>query len=394
LLIIAVLKGVPSRTTKVVTVGGVLKRDEMDIVINPHDEKAVEAADYVRQRVGGKVVGISMGPDVKLSPLMAPLYHAEVYGVDEVFILSDRKMAGADTLATAYAVSLGVKKVVERHVKPVEELIALIRSGATVDSIKGRAMELYAQNLLPNSVCSNLPPVRESVIALLASGAISTEDAISKLSSIKEGLSRFVVLTGIKTTDGETGSVGPQVAEALSEQMGVDFPHLTYVEDFGIDATTLTIQAERRIGRLVQKLELHCPALLTIDTDYKAGGPDAAGQILVRSNNFKGKVPTPMKWNADDLGADPARLGLAGSPTIVGPGIDIGKPPVQKIVGKTLVFTRRLEKLKLARSGGEFGPYDKGDIAESLPPDVLAELTTMGAVGPFSLDMLQEEMFS
>ncbi|MDA4114665.1 MAG: hypothetical protein OK474_11525, partial [Thaumarchaeota archaeon] len=128
MLIIALLKGVPARTTKVVTVGGVLRREEMEIVLNPHDLKAVEAADFVKRRVGGKTVALSMGPDIKLSPLMKPLYKAEVFGVDEAFILSDRKMAGADTLATSYAVSLGVIKVVERHTKPVEELIALIKT--------------------------------------------------------------------------------------------------------------------------------------------------------------------------------------------------------------------------------------------------------------------------
>ncbi len=134
MLIIALLKGVPARTTKVVTVGGVLKREEMDIVLNPHDAKAIEAADFVKRKVGGKTVALSMGPDIKLSPLMTPLYHAEVFGVDEAFILSDRKMAGADTLATSYAVSLGVRKIVERHVKPVEELISLISSGAAPES--------------------------------------------------------------------------------------------------------------------------------------------------------------------------------------------------------------------------------------------------------------------
>jgi electron transfer flavoprotein beta subunit len=392
MLIIALLKGVPARTTKVVTVGGVLKREEMDIVLNPHDAKAIEAADFVKQKVGGKIVAISMGPDIKLSPLMGPLYHAEVFGVDEAFILSDRKMAGADTLATSYAVSLGVRKTVERHVKPVEELISLIKSGAPLDSIKARATELYSQNLLPNSVYSDLAPVKDSIIKLTASGAISPQEAVSRLEKVRDQFSRFVIVSGIKTTDGETGSVGPQVAEALSEATGADLPHLTYVEDFDIDTTTLTIYAERRIGRLVQKLELHCPALLTISPEYRPRAPDASGQVQVRSNNFKGKVSPPIKWNADELSADPARLGLAGSPTIVGPGVDIGKPPVQKVIGKTLVFTQRLGKIVSA--GKELGPFDRGDMAESLPAEVLTELMNTGAVGFFTMDMLQEEMFS
>jgi len=108
LLIIALIKGVPARTTQVVEVGGVLNREAMDLVLNPHDSKAIEAADFVRRRVGGKTIALSMGPDTKLIPIMKPLFDAEVFGVDEQYVLSDTRMAGADTLATSYTVALGI----------------------------------------------------------------------------------------------------------------------------------------------------------------------------------------------------------------------------------------------------------------------------------------------
>jgi electron transfer flavoprotein beta subunit len=391
LLIIALLKGVPARTTKVVTVGGVLRREEMDIVLNPHDSKAVEAADYVRRKVGGKTVALSMGPDIKLSPLIKPLYRAEVFGVDEAFILSDRKMAGADTLATSYAVSLGVKKVLERHVKPVEELVALIKSGATKEAVAAKAKELYDQNLLPNRVYSDLPSVKDSAIRLFADGKLTPDQTVARLEETKAGFSQFLIVSGIKTTDGETGSVGPQVAESLSETMGVDFPHLTYVEDFDIDPSTMVVEAERKIGRLVQKVELHCPALLTISPEYAPRTPDPSMQVSVRGNNFRGKSPNPMKWTADELSADPTRLGLAGSPTIVGPGVDIGKPPVQKMIGKSIVFTKRVEKF--SNGGVDFGPYDAGDLAQALPEAVFADLAAKGLIGVFTFEMFQQELF-
>lgn len=392
MLIIALLKGVPARTTKVVTVGGVLKREEMDIVLNPHDIKAVEAADYVKRKVGGKTVALSMGPDIKLSPLIKPLYHAEVFGVDEAFILSDRKMAGADTLATSYAVSLGVKKLLDRYVKPIDELITLIRNGQTAASVSARAKELYLQNLVPNMVYSELPAVKDSVVGQLSTGEVSPEQALRKLEDVRDGYSRFIIVSGIKTTDGETGSVGPQVAESLAEDMGVDFPHLTYVEDFDIDPQGLVIEAERRIGRLVQKVELHCPALLTISPEYSPRPPDPTTQFSVRGNNFRAKSLTPMKWNAEELNADPARLGLAGSPTIVGPGVDIGKPPVQKVIGKSIVFIKKVEKFS---SGGvDYGPYDVGDLAQMLPEAVFAEFKAKGVLGPFTFELFQGEIFT
>lgn len=392
MLIITLLKGVPARTTKVVTVGGVLRREEMDIVLNPHDTKAVEAADYVRRTVGGKTVALSMGPDIKLSPLIKPLYRAEVYGVDEAFILSDRKMAGADTLATSYAVSLGVRKVLERHTRPIDDLLSMVRSGASAADVSAKAKELYGQNLIPNLVYSELPSVKDSVMALFAQGKLSREETISRLERVRDDYGRFLIVSGIKTTDGETGSVGPQVAESLAETMGVDFPHLTYVEDFVIDPRTLIVEAERRIGRLVQKVELHCPALLTISPEYDPRPPEPSVQLSVRALNFKGKTASPMKWTADELNADASRLGLAGSPTIVGPGVDIGKPPVQKVIGKSVVFTKRVEKF--SSGGADFGPFDPGDLAEGLPEPVFADMKAKGFLGTFTFEQFQQEVFA
>jgi len=300
MLIIALLKGVPARTTKVVTVGGVLKREEMEIVLNPHDSKAIEAADYVKRKVGGKTVALSMGPDIKLSPLIRPLYRAEVFGVDEAFILSDRKMAGADTLATSYAVSLGVRKLVERYTAPVTELVSMIRTGAATEAVVARAKEFYLQNLVPNKVYSDLPAVKDSIVMLLSAGKLTADQAVAMLEEVRAGYYHFIIVSGIKTTDGETGSVGPQVAEALSEAMGVDFPHLTYVEDFDIDTKTLMIEAERKIGRLAQRVELHCPALLTISPEYSPRPPDPSTQVSVRGNCFRAKTPNVMKWNAEE----------------------------------------------------------------------------------------------
>ena len=63
MLVIVLLKGVPARTTQVAQLGGVLNREAMDLVLNPHDAKAVEAADYLNRSVGGKAVSLSICPD-------------------------------------------------------------------------------------------------------------------------------------------------------------------------------------------------------------------------------------------------------------------------------------------------------------------------------------------
>ena len=391
MLIIVLLKGVPARTTQVVEVGGVLNREAMDIVLNPHDAKAVEAADYVKRKVGGKVVALSMGPDMKLIPIMKPLFDAEVSGVDEECVLSDRKMAGSDTLATSYAVSLGVKKVVERHQDAIDELVAAIRRDGYSDALKSKASSLYDANLLPNRVYSSLPSVSGTIIQRFMEGGLSAFDAIAELKAVRESLGRYIVVTGVKTTDGETGSVGPQVSEGVSELTGTVVPHATYVEDFEVDEASGTVLAARRLGYLLQTVVMKLPALLTVYEAYRARQVEASAQWDTRLNNYKGKRFQAIKWTADDLGADVKRLGLQGSPTIVGPGIDIGKPPVQKILGKSLVFLKHVDALEDV--GKRLGPFEKGDLATSLPPTLAEKLRAEGKVGVFNYAALLEDLF-
>lgn len=391
MLIIVLLKGVPARTTQVAQVGGVLNREAMDLVLNPHDAKAVEAADFLKRRVGGKIVALSMGPDMKLIPLMKPLYGAEVTGVDEEYVLSDRKMAGSDTWATSYAVSLGVKKAVGRHLAPIDELAAVISKAGYSDAVKSKAKELYQANLLPNRVYSELPAVKDSIVQRFSEGGITADQALAELAEVKESLGRFIVVSGIKTTDGETGSVGPQVAEGVSELLGKVVPHATYVEDFDVDDAGTTVVSARRIGRLVQTLEMKLPSLLTISTEYRPQDTSAALQPAARHNNYRGKLLQAQKWTADDLAADAKKLGLAGSPTIVGTGIDVGKPPVQKFVGKSTVFLKAVPQADF--EGKKYGPFDKGQLVPELPQALADRLKGEGATGTFGYDALVGELF-
>ena len=390
MLIIVLVKGVPARTTQAVQIGGVLNREAMDLVLNPHDAKAVEAADYVKRRVGGKTVALTMGPDTKLVPLMRPLYAAEVSGVDEDYVLSDRKMAGGDTLATSYVVALGVKKIVERHVAAIDELAGAIKKSGYSDAVREKARELYAANLLPNRIYSELPPVSDTTVDRFLSGKASAGEALAELEEEKGRASRFMVLAGVKTTDGETGSVGPQVAEGVSELMGVMVPHATYVEDFDVDPATSMVTSRRMIGYLSQRLEMRLPALLTVAAEYRPGDAPAGGAKEVRASSYRGKVLVPFKWTAEDIGADPKKIGLINSPTIVGTGIETGKPPVQKRVGSTPVFLKEVDKAEF--EGKAYGPFTRGDLAIELPDGLAARLKAEGSVGLFDVPMLAEEL--
>ena len=401
MLIITMIKGVPARTTGVITVSGVLRREEMDLVMNPHDSKALQAAHYVRQAIGGKIVAVSMGPEPKIVPIMQDLYEPNqeskyvprmpIYGVDENIVLSDRRMAGADTLATAYALSAGIKKIIDIHAEAVNSLINLVKSDASATEIEKKAEELYRENLIPNKIYSTLPTIKDSAVKLFVEGSISREELLNKLEEALNDVYNFIILAGMKTSDGETGNTGPQTAEGLGELLGKLIPHVAFVRDFEIFPDERIIVASRRVGNLVQKLRIPLPCLLTIHTEYTPRIPPAGYQKKAKRNGYRGQVRKVKVWDADYIGADPSRLGFAGSPTIVGPGMEIGKPPVQKIVGESLVFEQDVEEFEWR--GSKYGPFKKGDLVQNLPEELVKDLREKNIVGVFTLKHLLDELF-
>ncbi|MGD9487739.1 MAG: electron transfer flavoprotein beta subunit/FixA family protein [Calditrichaceae bacterium] len=86
---------------------GTVNRAKLPAIFNPEDRVALELALQLRDRFGGKVTAISMGPPKASELLRECLY----MGADEVYLISDRKFAGADTLATSYVLSEAVKKI-------------------------------------------------------------------------------------------------------------------------------------------------------------------------------------------------------------------------------------------------------------------------------------------
>lgn len=86
---------------------GVLKRDGIDSKMNPYDLYAIETALELKATQGGNVTVITMGP----SQAKAIIKEAFMMGADSGYIVSDRRFAGADTLATSYTLAQGIKKI-------------------------------------------------------------------------------------------------------------------------------------------------------------------------------------------------------------------------------------------------------------------------------------------
>lgn len=108
--ILVCIKQVPgSSNVEVDPVTGVLKRDGIQSKMNPYDLYAIETALSLTEQYGGSVEVITMGPPQAKSVIT----EAICMGAEKGSVLSDRKFAGADVLATAYTISQGIQKAGE-----------------------------------------------------------------------------------------------------------------------------------------------------------------------------------------------------------------------------------------------------------------------------------------
>ncbi len=105
--IIVCIKQVPETTeVRINPETNTLMREGVKSIINPFDMYAIEAALRLKDKCGGKVTAITMGPPQAESALR----EAISLGVDEGILVGDRAFAGSDTWATSYTLSGAIKK--------------------------------------------------------------------------------------------------------------------------------------------------------------------------------------------------------------------------------------------------------------------------------------------
>ena len=203
---------------------GRLMREKYPGILNPFDEHAVEEALRLRERYGGYVKVLTMGPPMAEKALR----DAIAMGCDEAWLATDRAFAGADTLATSYTLSLCIRK------------------------------------MMPYDL----------------------------------------IICGLKTTDGDTGQVGPELAEHLG------IPHICYVSQI-LEISEGRIRVRRRLDDGVETLEAPLPALITVTKEINQPRlPTLKGKLRAKRAEIK-------TLTASDLGGDPSLYGLEGSPTRV-----------------------------------------------------------------------------
>ena len=107
---IVCIKQVPGTTeVKINPKTNTLIREGVESIVNPFDTYAIEEGLRLKERMGGKVTVISMGP----SQAESALREALSMGCDEAVLLTDPAFAGSDTLATSYTLACGIRKIGE-----------------------------------------------------------------------------------------------------------------------------------------------------------------------------------------------------------------------------------------------------------------------------------------
>jgi electron transfer flavoprotein beta subunit len=111
--IVVCIKQVPGTTEiKIDPETNTLVREGVESIINPFDTYALEEGVRLKQRCGGKVTAITMGPPQAENALRETIS----LGADEAILISDRVFAGSDTWATSYVLSRALAKIADYDV--------------------------------------------------------------------------------------------------------------------------------------------------------------------------------------------------------------------------------------------------------------------------------------
>lgn len=107
---VVLIKQVPDTkkiTVKAMNDDGTVNRSALPAIFNPEDLNALELALEIKAEHGGKITVITMGLPAAASALRQALYR----GADDTILITDRRCAASDTLATSYILSCAVRKI-------------------------------------------------------------------------------------------------------------------------------------------------------------------------------------------------------------------------------------------------------------------------------------------
>lgn len=230
---------------------GTINRAALPAVFNPEDLNALEQALRLKDQFPGSTISVlTMGLPKSAEVVREALYR----GADEGFVVTDRPLGGADTLATSYTLAQAVKKVGDYDIilggrQAIDGDTAQV--GPQIAEKLGLTQVTYAEEIL-----SLDEKARKVVIRRHIDGGVETVEAPLPL---------------VVTVNGSAAPCRPRNAKRLMK-----FKNATAV------AERKPEDAEKYAALIAKKPYLDIP-----------------------------------QWGAADIDADPAQIGKAGSPTNV-----------------------------------------------------------------------------
>jgi electron transfer flavoprotein alpha subunit len=177
------------------SVDNTLLRKRVPTMVNPFDEHAIEEAVLIKEKKGGRVTVISMGPLEAKEALRAAI----AMGADEAILLCDPSMAGADTLATSRTLAAAIRQI--------RNLDLVLFGAQTIDGATGQVAPAVAQRLgMPALTCVStikeidLHQRQVTVERLLESGHEVAQASLPTVLSVVRGINhpRYPTFNGLR----------------------------------------------------------------------------------------------------------------------------------------------------------------------------------------------------
>jgi electron transfer flavoprotein beta subunit len=244
---------------------GTVNRSALPAIFNPEDLHALELALELRQKHGGRVTVLTMGPPQACEVLRESLER----GADDVALLTDRRAAASDTLATSYILSCAVRKVAAD--KPVD-------------------MVLCGRQAIDGDTAQVPPQTAEKLGWPQVTYVESVEDISGGRIRVKRS----------------TGSGWERVECPL--------PCLLTVTDQGPEPRPASVKRLMAVKKARGRSEIQ----MQVSAQMPGATPEAiAAEVQTRAAALEAKGLLIKQWTLDDIKADLQWCGKDGSPTKV-----------------------------------------------------------------------------
>jgi electron transfer flavoprotein beta subunit len=217
--IIVCVKQVPNTTNiRLDPIHHTLLREGLPSILNPFDEIALDSALDCRSRFGAKVGVLTMGPPQAEEVLQACLK----LGADEAFLMTDRRLVGSDTLATARAIHAAIRSTGYRTVFCGQETIdsSTGHIGPSLAEMFGvpqatyvtRILEAHGSTLAVEVEQESSTQILELHLPAVISFAKATRTVRTAAQCAKRGIVKRLSLTDIGLEESAVGLEGSPTA--------------------------------------------------------------------------------------------------------------------------------------------------------------------------------------